>query len=60
MAKQNTHRGSGGMGSMTGFVLALAMLAATAFVFMRTHPADNTLVWTESTVDEPVVAASMD
>ena len=33
---------------------------APAFTRLRAHPADNALVWTESTVDEPVVAASMD
>ena len=48
------------MGSVTGFVLALAMLAATAFVFMRAQPSDQGLVWADVPADEQVVAAAMD
>lgn len=48
------------MGSVTGFVLALAMLAATAFVFMRAQPSEHGLVWADVPSDEAVITAAMD
>jgi hypothetical protein len=60
MAQQNAHRRNAGMGSVTGFVLALAMLAATAFVFMRAQPSQHGLVWADIPSDEAVITAAMD
>lgn len=48
------------MGSVTGFILALAMLAATAFVFMRAQPSQHGLVWADDPTEEAVITAAMD
>ena len=60
MAQTNTHKRAGGMGSVTGIVMAMIVLAVTAFVFIKGQPAGGSLVWADVPVEETVIASAMD
>lgn len=60
MAQSNAHRSAGGMGSVTGIVLAVAMLAATGFVFLNSQSSSASLVWAEDAPSEETVVAAVD
>ena len=60
MTQTNTHKRAGGMGSATGFIMAMIVLAVTAFVFVKGQPSSGSLVWADVPAEETVVASATD